>query len=148
MFAPKKILVPTDFSKYSDNALKQALDIAQQQKGKIYLLHVIGIIQQCAIDYCLDQATVEELEMKASKAATERMQKQINKVAKSMQVEIIPEIRKGTPAKEILEAQQKNRIDLLVIASHGMTGILSHLGSVAEKVARQAKCPVYIVRSK
>jgi nucleotide-binding universal stress UspA family protein len=91
---------------------------------------------------------VEELEMKASKAATERMQKQINKVAKSMQVEIIPEIRKGTPAKEILEAQQKNRIDLLVIASHGMTGILSHLGSVAEKVARQAKCPVYIVRSK
>ena len=39
MFSPKKILVPTDFSKFSEGALKQAYDIAKQYKAKIYLLH-------------------------------------------------------------------------------------------------------------
>ena len=55
MFSPKKILVPTDFSVYADNALKQAIDVAKQNKAKIYLFHVIDDgFQQCAVDYCLN----------------------------------------------------------------------------------------------
>ena len=62
MFAPKKILVPTDFSVYADNALKQAIDIAKQNKAKIYLFHVIDDgFQQCAVDYCIDEGAVQKI---------------------------------------------------------------------------------------
>ncbi len=67
MFAPKKILVPTDFSKFSDEALKQAYDIAKQFKARIYLLHVIEVVQTCSVDYCLDDLTVKALDEKSLK---------------------------------------------------------------------------------
>ena len=53
MFAPKTILVPTDFSKFSDIALEHAVDIAKMQKATIELPHVIGIVQTCPVDYCI-----------------------------------------------------------------------------------------------
>lgn len=149
MFAPKKILVPTDFSKFSDEALKQAYDIAKQYKAKIYLLHVIGVVQTCAVDYCLDDQTIRALDEKSLKFSEDMMQKQIKKVFKAKDVEVVSDVKKGTPYEEILKEQQSKKMDLIVIASHGKTGLLSHLiGSVAEKVARGAKCPVMLVRNK
>jgi universal stress protein A len=149
MFAPKKILVPTDFSEFSDAALKQAYDMAKVYKAKIYLLHVIGIIKTCALGYCFDEQTLDALDKKAIKVSEDMMQKQIKKVVKSKDVEIIPDVTKGTPYQEILKEQKSKKIDLIVIASHGMTGILSHLmGSVAERVLRGAKCPVVLVKNK
>jgi nucleotide-binding universal stress UspA family protein len=149
MFAPKKILVPTDFSKFSDNALKQAYDIAKQFRAKIYLLHVIEVVQTCSIDYCLDDQTLRALDEKSLAFSEKMMQKQINKVSKSKDVEVVSDVKKGTPYEEILKEQQSKKVDLIVIASHGKTGLLSHLiGSVAEKVARGAKCPVMLVRNK
>ena len=73
MFAPKKILVPTDFSEYSDAALKYAIDVAKQGSAKIYLLHVIGLVQTCAVDYCFDKATLDTLEEKSASSAEEMM---------------------------------------------------------------------------
>lgn len=149
MFTPKKILVPTDFSKFSDDALKQAYDIAKQYKAKIYLLHVIGVVQTCAVDYCFDKQTIDMLDKKSIESSEDIMQKQIKKVVKSKDVEIISDVKKGTPYEEILKEQQSKKIDLIVIASHGRTGLLSHLiGSVAEKVARGAKCTVILVKNK
>jgi universal stress protein A len=149
MFAPKKILVPTDFSKFSDNALKQAYDIAKQFKAKIYLLHVIEVVQTCTVDYCLDDLTVRALDEKSLAFSEKMIQKQINKVFKSKDVEVISDVKKGTPYEEILKEQKSKKIDLIVIASHGRTGILSHLiGNIAEKVVRGAKCPVMVVRNK
>jgi len=147
MFAPKSILVPTDFSEFSDNALEKACDIARQYKAKIYLLHVIGVVQTCAVDYCFDEQTIGELERKAVESSEEMMRKQIGKVAGSRDVEIISRVAKGTPYEEILKEQQSRNIDLIVIASHGRTGIVGHLmGSVAEKVARGAECPVFLIK--
>ena len=149
MFAPKKILVPTDFSKFSDEALKQAYDIAKQYKAKIYLLHVIEVVQTCTVDYCLDDQTIKALDEKSLEFSENMMKKQIKKVFKSKDVEVISDVKKGTPYEEILKEQQSKKMDLIVIASHGRTGLLSHLiGSVAEKVARGAKCPVMLVRNK
>jgi universal stress protein A len=149
MFAPKKILVPTDFSKFSDNALKQAYDIAKQYKAKIYLLHVIEVVRTCSIDYCLDDQTIRALDEKSLEFSEKMIRKQINKVFKSKDVEVVSDVKKGTPLEEILKEQQSKKMDLIVIASHGKTGLLSHLiGSVAEKVARGAKCPVMLVRNK
>jgi nucleotide-binding universal stress UspA family protein len=148
MFAPKKILVPTDFSKFSDDALKQAYDIAKQYKAKIYLLHVIEVVQTCAVDYCFDDQTIKALNKKSIEFSEDMMQKQIKKVVKAKDVEVISNVKQGTPYEEILKEQQSKKMELIVIASHGRTGLLGHLiGSVAEKVARGAKCPVLLLRS-
>ncbi len=149
MKPPQAILVPTDFSDFSDDALELAYDIAKQYNAKICLLHVIEIIRQCTVDYCLDIQTVESLETQTLTASEDLMKKQIERVIKTKDVEITTDIRKGTPYREILNEQQSKNIDLIVIASHGRTGLLSHLiGSVAEKVTHGAKCPVVLVRPK
>lgn len=150
MFAPKKILVPTDFSKFSDSALQQALAMAVPQKSTIYLLHVIDVIRQCAIDYCLDGATVDALEKKSVKAAQTLMEEQIRRVAKSDKIKIIADIRTGrSPYEEILHEQKAKKVDLIVIACRGQSAALRHLmGGVAEKVERHASCPVYLARAK
>ena len=113
MAAAKKILVPTDFSKFSDNALKQAVEMAKQNKAKIYLLHVIGVIQTCAVDYCLDQQTIDALDKKSIESSEDMMRKQIKKVANSKDVEIISYVIKGTPyAGDTKRARgQKNRLN-------------------------------------
>lgn len=147
MFAPKNILVPTDFSEYSDRALQEAIDIANQYHSKIYLLHVAEMVIHCTVDYCLDPQTVTQVENETIQASKKMMHDQVAKFQKSNAVEIITEIRKGTPYEEILKDQQEKNIDLIVIASHGQTGLMRYLvGSVAEKVLRHSKSPVLLVR--
>jgi universal stress protein A len=148
MFAPKQILVPTDFSSYSDNALKEASDLAGQHGSTIHLLHVISVAQQCAIDYCMDASMVAQLEKQSTEAAQQKMQEEISKFPELKTVTIIPEVKKGTPYEQILKDQKEKNIDLIVIASHGTTGLMHHLiGSVAEKVARGAACSVLLVKN-
>jgi hypothetical protein len=56
MFRPTRILVPTDMSKHSDRAICQAFDIAGQFGSEVFLLHVIqNPVQQCTVDFCMDQ---------------------------------------------------------------------------------------------
>ncbi len=149
MAAMRKILVPTDFSKFSDNALKQAVEMAKQNKAKIYLFHVINLVQQCSVDYCLDTGTVEDIEQQSMRSSQDMMQKQIRRVVKSSDVDIVSDVQKGTPYQEILKEQEDKKMDLIVIATHGRTGLIGHLlGNVAEKVARHAKCSVFLVRGK
>jgi len=148
MFAPKNILVPTDFSKYSDVALDKAADIAIQYKAKIYLLHVITEhTQRCMADYCLDVQLVKQLEKQSIKGAKDKLKKEADTIAKEKGVEISIVIREGVPQEVILNEQKAKKIDLIVIASHGKTGILKHLiGSVADKVVKGSKCPVIVVK--
>ncbi len=147
MFSPKRILVPTDFSEYSDKALQQAMDIARQYQSKIYLLHVVGIVIICTVDYCLPPQMVDQVENESVTTAKKRITEQLAKLPESKSIEIIADIRKGIPYEEILRDQKEKKIDLIVIASHGKTGLLSHLiGSVADKVVRNANCPVLLVR--
>ncbi len=146
MFAPKSILVPTDFSGYSDKALKEAVDIAVQNKSKIYLLHVIDEIAQCSVDYCLDTAVVAQLEEQSRKFAEEKPQKEVAAIGASKDIEIVFDIRKGDAAEVIVAEQKDKGIDLIVIASHGKKGILTRLGSVYERVLREAKGHVMLVK--
>jgi nucleotide-binding universal stress UspA family protein len=149
MFAPKKILVPTDFSAYADNALKEAIDIAKQNKSKIYLFHVIDDrFNACIGDYCLDSDLLQKMYDDSIKSAKNKLQKEVKKVTdKHSGVEIFCEARTGIPYEEILEEQKKEGIDLIVIASHGKTGILKNfMGNVVDKVVKRAKCQVLLVR--
>jgi nucleotide-binding universal stress UspA family protein len=72
---------------------------------------------------------------------------QLAKFPDSKSIEIMTDIRVGAPYQKIFRDQEEKKIDLIVIASHSKTGLLSHLiGSVAERVVRSAKCPVLLVR--
>jgi nucleotide-binding universal stress UspA family protein len=148
MFAPKNILVPTDFSKYSDASLQKAVDIAVKYEAKIYLLHVITQhVQQCAVDYCLTAQLVNQLEKESIKGAEDKLKKEANALAKKTGIKISFDIKSGIPQEVILSEQKAKKIDLIVIASHGKTGILKQLiGSVADKVVKGAKCPVIVVK--
>ena len=77
MYTPKKILVPTDFSQYSDAAVKKAVDLASKLNAKVVLLHVIEEnIKQCAIDYyvdyCISDDFIAQFEREIMKASNAR----------------------------------------------------------------------------
>jgi nucleotide-binding universal stress UspA family protein len=146
MFAPKKILVPTDFSEYSDKALKKAVDIALQHKSKIYLLHVVDEIVQCAVDYCLDISLVKQVEKQSMEFAEKKLQEELKKLAASKDIQVVFDVKKGDTYETILKQQKDKGIDLIVIASHGKKGLIKHLGSIADKVLRDAKCSVLLVK--
>ena len=148
MFAPKKILVPTDFSKYSDKALREAVDIAKMYGSKIYLLHVIDeYIQQYTVDYYIRAEVLKELQRGSLKASKDKLHEGINAVADAKKLDVEIDVKEGVPAEVILGEQKKKSIDLIVIASHGKTGILRNLiGSVTDKVVRGARCPVIVIK--
>ena len=147
MFTPKSILVPTDFSAFSDKAIQQAVDIAEQYNSNLYLLHVVDKLQQCAIDYCIPMETMIKVQSESEKEAARKMKEEADKILKAKKISVVFDVKSGTPYEEILKEQQERKADLIVIASHGRTGILKTLiGSVAERVMREAKCPVLLVR--
>ncbi|PKN37939.1 MAG: universal stress protein [Deltaproteobacteria bacterium HGW-Deltaproteobacteria-2] len=147
MFAPKRILVPTDFSDYSDEALKQALELAKQYSAKVYLLHVAEPIRQCAGDYCLDESKVKAAENTEILQAKEKMQKELKKFPEFQEIEVITDIREGEPVQEILKEQNEKGVDLIVMPSHGKTGFMKRLmGLISEKVMEEAKSSVLLVR--
>jgi len=146
MFQPRKILVPTDFSEDSDLAFRMALSIAVKYQARIFLLHVIS--EQSLADYCLDQGIVDRVLNESIVFSNEKLQEVIDKNQQSGNIKVIPDVRKGQPYEEILKEASERKIDLIVIASHGKTGLQKYfIGSVTEKVMKEAKCPVLLIRS-
>jgi universal stress protein A len=142
-FRIKHLLVPIDFSECSKKALQYAIPLAKEQEAAITLLYVVtpvyGTGEYGALDY-------GELEV----SMREGGEKELAKLAKqevSSQVPTDLQIRTGSPAHEIIEVARRLPADLIVISTHGRTG-LKHvlLGSVAEQVVRTAPCPVFVVR--
>jgi nucleotide-binding universal stress UspA family protein len=83
----------------------------------------------------------------SEKEAAKKMQEEANKILQSKKIDVAFDVKSGSPYEEILREQQERKADLIVIASHGRTGILKSLiGTVAERVMREAKCPVLLVR--
>jgi len=148
MSDPKSILVPTDFSAYSNAALNKAVELAEQYNSKIYLLHVVDqAIQQCSVDYCFTADLMNKLEEQSLKASNDNLQKEVNDIIGSKKLDVVSYVQQGNPAEVILREQQDKGIDLIVIASHGKTGLLKNLmGSVADKVIKGSKCPVLILK--
>ena len=147
MFAPKRILVPTDFSGDSDEALKEALELAKQYNSKVYLLHVTEPLAQCAVDYCVDIATVHQAEADEVNRSKEMMQRELAKFAERQGIEVITDIREGDTVAEILKEQDEKGVDLIVMPSHRKAGLLKRfMGMVSEKVMEGAKSPVLLVK--
>jgi len=143
----KKILVPTDFSKFSAKALHYAMEFAQQFGASITLVHVVEpIVYPPESGYApVEIETVETTWKKNAKRKLEELARQA--ILPPLMAQI--SVRFGTPYYEITALAKEEGVDLIVLATHGYTG-LKHvfLGSTAEKVVRHAPCPVLTVRER
>lgn len=142
----KKILVPTDFSEQADYSLKYAITLAEQFRSQIHLLHVIQDITPTIPEPGLAILPTEEIMQSLTKGAEEGLARTLPADADA-KFQVVRSIRHGVPFHEINRYAKDEAIDLIVVATHGRTG-LAHflLGSVAERVVRSSPCPVLSVR--
>jgi nucleotide-binding universal stress UspA family protein len=141
----KKVLVPVDFSDYSKSSLRYAVNFAKHFNADIYLVYVVEPMVYPP-DFSMGQIAIPSVDIEMDKRAAE----ELSNLAKK---EIPPEIKSktivktGKPFVEIIETAVEENVDLIIIATHGHTGIEHVLfGSTAEKVVRKAPCPVLTLR--
>lgn len=136
----QRILVPVDFSDGSRQAVQYASDLARTFKAEIHLLHVIEPIVY-PIEYGVAPAAHTDIEETARANAEREMRRMAEKHAHGVSSHAW--IRIGRAADAIAEVAKDALIDLIVMSTHGRTGV-SHLllGSTAERVVRIAPCPV------
>lgn len=152
MLKPTKILVPTDFSTYSDKALRQALDIAADYNAEVYVLHVVHerIHSAYSDDFSEVVVTTREIhkhERTLIDQAKEKLRNEIERLTEGKDVRLVQLVASGIPYEEILKEQEKLGIDLIVIASLGQSGLARFLiGGVARNVLKGAKCPVLLTK--
>jgi universal stress protein A len=137
------ILVPVDFSKASAKALDYAAALAKQFGAKIIPLYVVELPEVVG----MFQLLLEDDEMKDVCRA--KLSKFARKAAIPGNLLDSPLVRKGRAHHEIVEAARTLKVDLIVISTHGYTGLnRALLGSVTERVVREAPCPVLVVRER
>jgi nucleotide-binding universal stress UspA family protein len=142
-----RILAPVDFSEHSTEALREAREIAGRFNAELHLVTVVDpgppAASMTAELYPLYRDYVQQENARATR--------QLNDLAATLagSIPIQHSVRAGHVQQEIVKYIEENGIDLVVLGTHGRTG-LSHwfMGSVAEKVARFAPCSVLIVRQK
>jgi nucleotide-binding universal stress UspA family protein len=133
------ILHPTDYSEHSDFAFRIACSLARDYRAKLVLLHV-----------ALRSVTIEGEAVVASRSEEylQEEREKLERVSAPTEVRVERFVREGDPAGEILRAAQFTNADLIVMGTHGRTGLGRLLmGSVAEQVVRKAPCPVLTVRT-
>jgi len=136
----KKILYPTDFSTMGQTALEMATSLARDRGASLIIAHVEEPPMAYGggeLYYGIEEPSREEI--------------------KRMLVEVVPadptvpyehRLMIGSPATAIIEMARREKAELIVMASHGRTGLTRFLmGSVAEDVVRKAECPVLVVKT-
>jgi nucleotide-binding universal stress UspA family protein len=146
MLPPKLILSPIDFSDPSHEALDTAADLASYMKSELLLVHVVPMLPRLPSPAMIFNEA--EFEQELHKDAEKRLNDLVNKLAaKGLKVRY----EVGTAndvAMEIIRIGEHNKADLIVIATHGMTGWHRlAFGSVTEKVVRLAPLPVLVLRA-
>jgi universal stress protein A len=146
----KKIMVTTDFSEAADHAVNHAFRMAADNGAEVLLCHVIETIvapNPLYAYYYPSELLSPEIRERAERDAREALLERTPKDGPLAQVPYRTVVVHGMPAEEIMRAADEQKVDLIVIATHGHTG-LKHLfmGSVAERVIRHVRCPVLVVR--
>jgi len=141
----RKILLPTDFSNYAATATKYACELATRFDAELHLLHTLEIHLASAPDFVMGLALPNYIH--ESRAAAEKSFANVLDPQWSKDRTVIQAAVEGSPKVEIIRYARQHDIDLIVLATHGRTG-LAHvlMGSVAESVVRTAPCPVLTVR--
>jgi nucleotide-binding universal stress UspA family protein len=144
MITLKTILVPTDFSECSDEAVRYGLELARRFDANVHLLHVVH--DPATQAWAGDGFSVPLLEVveQWQRDSLERLQ---TAVPVTDEARVTVQAIVGSPALEILRYASAHAVDLIVMGTHGRGGV-SHMlvGSIAEKMVRRAPCPVLTVR--
>lgn len=140
----KNILCPIDYSVYSEKALEYAIEFAEKYQAKLYLIHVLDIRIYDMNDPDLynvsivDKDTIDKLKERLRRCIREDIKEKISVEAVVVQ---------GVPFTEIIRAAKEYMVDLIVLGTHGRTGLSQAImGSVAERVVRKSPCPVLTIR--
>lgn len=149
----RKILLPTDGSKYSRKVVKHALHLAERGKSEIIILHVLEDIntQAAALPISTLPTPMEHLSEELEdqgKAIIADMERQIQEECPGgcANTTISSRIRLGKPYLEILKLQEEEGVDLVVMGASGKHGLdRLILGSVTERVVKESKTPVLII---
>jgi len=146
----EKILVPLDGSELGEVALPYVEELASKLKAEVTLLQVVAPgFHFYGSDEGVVQVPYTEEEMAPLKASAEGYLEKVGSGLKDKGVNIRSEIRAGTPDEEIVDYAEKGDIGLMVMATHGHSGIGRWaLGSVADKVVRATTRPVALIRAK
>ena len=132
------ILVPVDFSQDSEEAVRCAIGLAQQFQARLTLLHAIYVPEAAEVNLAayLDKIQSESDQLMAA----------CRKRVEDAGVTVDSLVVRGVPSHRITETAQEQQADLIVMGTHGRTGLRHMLiGSVAERVVRHASCPVMVV---
>src|SRR5678816_998559 len=140
---PRRILVPVDFSDSSARALRHAAKRAAQSGGSLIIVHVVPA------DYGwlgIGREELRDLDRSLQRQAANRLRAFADEnVGHNLPAEL--EVRVGQPAEQILAAARESQCDSIMLSTRGITGLDRYLiGSVADRVARLAHCPVVLLR--
>jgi nucleotide-binding universal stress UspA family protein len=136
-FKLKSILVPVDFSDCSIKALQYAIPFAKQFHAELSLLYVVQRYAQIP--------EMARVDVESAQDGEKRLEELRRSVLNAVPVKTF--LRTGEADAEIISLAKESGIDLIIISTHGRTG-LAHvlLGSTAERIVRRAPCPVLVVR--
>ncbi len=140
----RKICCAVDFSESSRLALEEAADLARRFDGALTLIHVFETVPVATTEGIVSPPDlVEQLSVELSRKLESWKAEAERRADRPVRQTVLS----GDPAMEIVRFAREGEFDLVVTGTHGRTG-LRHLvlGSVAEKVVRQARCPVLVVR--
>jgi len=139
----KKIVLAVDGSEISKNAAKHAVALAKSTGGELIAIHVVPPIDATVVESFNPDMLLKGLKMEGEKILSD-----VRDIASGAGVQIRTSIEEGIPNERICEVAEESDADLIVMGSHGRTGIGKvFIGSVAERVISKAKCrPVLVVK--
>ena len=143
----KSIIAATDFSEMAEEALRQALALAQQHQARLLLVHVLPPLvtpNPLLDEFVVNQTTLalrQSLKDSCQKALEERRQKAAS------QLNLETRLLEGDPTRELVRLAKEEKADLLVMGSTGVSGLAETVfGSTAQKMVRKAPCSVLVAR--
>jgi nucleotide-binding universal stress UspA family protein len=141
----ENILHPTDFSANSTKALTYAVSLAEKYDSRLHILHV-ALAPDMVITYSMLQNTSEELKLRHRDSLDANLMK-LPSADMGSPKSVVHEVVEGIPLLEILRYMDKKSIDMVVMGTHGHSG-LKHLvmGSIAENMVRKSTVPVLTVK--
>lgn len=144
----KRILYATDFSKASNRALDEAINLAKQNKAELLVVNVIEPTRYVAGEEFGSAEIYTRLEEMATQNAETSMRKLLQRLKKHA-IKIKSLLLRGAAHDQVIKAARKHQADIIVIGTHGRTGLSKlFMGSVAGRIVSMAQRPVLTVRGR
>jgi universal stress protein A len=141
----KHIVVATDFTEFSENAVNRAVNLAKLCNAELTLLHVV---EQFQYNLYTEYFPIENVD--PWKYATEHSQERLEQLGKRIEypkTKLLMQVTQKSAKHEIVRVAKEIKADLVVTGAHGHSGLRTLLGSTAEGVVQLAPCEVLVVRS-